>query len=83
MVIFDFGLEPTFVATFVAMEWIVAAIILHLTVTGFLFIDLRKKSKRKNKIIWALFIALIPLIGAIMYRMTMKRRIRYAFLYLI
>jgi hypothetical protein len=40
----------------------------------FRILDLFRKSRRKNKTLWMLFILLIPVIGVVAYNFTMKRR---------
>jgi hypothetical protein len=46
----------------------------HLIWAGNRLLDLLTKSKRRNKIQWMLLILLVPVIGASVYNLTMKRR---------
>jgi predicted permease len=47
---------------------------IHFTWAGNRVKDLFKKSKRKNKTQWMLFILLVPVVGAMVYNLTMKRK---------
>jgi hypothetical protein len=46
----------------------------HFIWAGNRLLDLLTKSKRKNKLQWMMFILLVPVIGAIAYNLTMRRR---------
>jgi hypothetical protein len=47
---------------------------IHFTWAGNRVQDLFRKSKRKNKIQWMLFILMIPIIGVLIYNLTMRRQ---------
>jgi hypothetical protein len=47
---------------------------IHVTWAGNRVLDLFRKSKRKNKTQWTVFILLVPVIGVVAYNLTMRRQ---------
>jgi len=50
---------------------------LHILLAGFSIYDLLTKSKRPKKILWFFILLIFPGVGALAYRITMKRRKRH------